>query len=262
MTSGGFADTLHRQLCGAFALREDGEGRWVVRTPLLYEDGDALPLVVTTEGSHWELSDDGMTISHLFFDEFEPTDARMAHLRAVADATGVQIGEEYRLSLALNDPPNEFDVGDFLQAVTAVRGAALASASEREEYTRYVTTVREQLKPALREPGWEANWPIPGTRKARYKVDMRVPTDRPDSPVALFFASTTEKTNLSALTVVHLNRAHVTALPVLAYHPQRVPSEAVFRFQEEAQDDSAAVGVTPGEIGPLIPVLRRRGVAV
>ena len=46
MTVETFSEDLKQGLCRSFDVRAEGEGRWVVRTPMLYDDGDALPVIV------------------------------------------------------------------------------------------------------------------------------------------------------------------------------------------------------------------------
>jgi hypothetical protein len=230
---------------------------------MLYDDGDGVPVFIVHDGTSWTITDDGMTVSHLYFDDFEATEARVSRLRAAAATDGAEVTPEHAVTLRLSDRPTAFDVGDFLQIVSGLRSLAVASSTEREQ-TRFVTTVRERVTPHLADPGWEPNWLLPGTgsSKSKYRVDLKVPTDRPDEPVALFIASTGEKTNLAALTVVHLQRASSRARPVLAYNPDRVTSEAIVRFQDEVEDDSAAIPVPAGQVDQLVPALQRRGVAV
>lgn len=49
-------------------------------------------------------------------------------------------------------------------------------------------------------------------------------------------------------------------MPILAYHPDRVSSEAIYRFQDEVDDENAAIPTFPDSTMALVAALRDRGV--
>jgi hypothetical protein len=94
--------------------------------------------------------------------------------------------------------------------------------------------------------------------RASYRCDMRVPTSGAD--VLLFVASTSDKANVSALSVHQFRKVMTDFQPVLAYHPERVTSEAVARFQDEVGSDESVVETMPEATLSLERVLADRGV--
>jgi hypothetical protein len=258
-------EALEAKLCEAFAVTPSGDGRWVVQTPLLYDDGDALAVFVTRSEDRWLITDEGMTASHLFFDAFEPTEARLERLRAVVTSAGAEMDDQCAIRIAIDgDTVSAYDIGDFLQAIAQVRGAAVAMNVEREHSNWYLTNVRRRVIERLRDPDYQENWtpePLKVRSRATYRVDLRLSAGPSKRPVALFFSSTSDKANVAALTVRHLSRAQIDVQPVLACHP-RVSSPAVYRFQDEVDDDSSVVQATPNELSQLLPALQRRGVSV
>ena len=82
------------------------------------------------------------------------------------------------------------------------------------------------------------------------------------SDVLLFAASTSDKAGVSALSVDQF--AGIDGMrdfaPLLAYHPDKVPSEAIYRFQDKVQNDDAVVAVEPGNFRELLGALDRMGV--
>lgn len=263
--SADFGARLGRSLCESFHVREDGEGRWAIRSPLLLDDGDALPVfVVRASTGEWHLTDDGMALSHLFFDEFNYTEPRFARLARLVEGHGYELTAENVINTSDGPEPDAFDVGDFLQLLAQVRGVALTSIPERDS-TRYVTSVRQGVEDLLQTPDFDENWSPPELRertRATYRADLRVATSVAGRDLVLFAASTSDKANVSALTVGHFKRVRSDLVPLLAYDPDRVASEAVYRFQDEVEDDRSIVAVRPGALSTLVAELDRRGVLI
>ena len=65
-------DTIVRdfrsKVCEQLRLSQEGENRFRVFTPFLFEDGDHLAIVLKRERDHWMLSDEGHTYMHLTYD--------------------------------------------------------------------------------------------------------------------------------------------------------------------------------------------------
>jgi hypothetical protein len=255
-----YSEALAQELCQSFAVRPVGDQKWAVGTPLLYDDGDSLPVFVEHSTS-WRLTDEGMAVSHLYFDDFEYTEPRLRRIQLLAEAHGVGMSKDHELVLELDGPPSAYDIGTFLQLVAQVRGVALTASTEREQ-TRYAITLRERVVERLAVPSYDPNWSPPTLRtRANYKADLHILTDD-DADVVVFAASTSDKANVSALTVNHFKKVIPEMRPVLAYYPDKVNSEAIFRFQDEVEDDDAVVPVPPEDITRLLSALRDRGVAV
>jgi len=262
VTADDLAARLKADLCASFVVRPDGQDRWAVRTPMLFGDGDALPLFVERSATGWVLTDDGLTVSHLFFDEFRHTPARFARIEMVVQAHGADLGPGHVIRMPLDDMPAAYDVGDFLQMLAQVQGVALTVEQEREQQ-RFVTSVRARVEHRLATPGYESNWTPPGLEqvaRANYKCDMRIPAE--GTNVLLFAASTSDKANVSALTVHQFRKVTTDFIPLLAFHPKRVASEAVARFQDEVGSDEAVVETFPDATQSLERALQNRGVAL
>lgn len=59
---------FRRKVCEQLRLSQEGENRFRVFTPFLFEDGDHLAIVLKREREHWMLSDEGHTYMHLTYD--------------------------------------------------------------------------------------------------------------------------------------------------------------------------------------------------
>lgn len=56
------------KVCSNIHLAPEGQDRYRVLTPFLFEDGDHLSIVLKREGNQWMLSDEGHTYMHLTYD--------------------------------------------------------------------------------------------------------------------------------------------------------------------------------------------------
>ena len=56
------------KVCEQLRLMQEGENRFRVFTPFMFEDGDHLAIVLKREQEHWLLSDEGHTYMHLTYD--------------------------------------------------------------------------------------------------------------------------------------------------------------------------------------------------
>jgi hypothetical protein len=204
-----------------------------------------------------------MATSHLFFDDFEPTESRLKRMQAIVLEGGGTYDDERVIRLELDSAPSPYDVGDFLQLIAQLRGAALVAFGERDDQgRRYVTRQRQRVVDALQTPDYQANWSPTGDMSGLFKADLRVATTPDEPPVALFLASTVAKAGEAGLSAIHFAKANANVQPVLAYDPNRVSSKAVHRFQETVEDDTAVVVAPPDDVTQLLPELRRRGVLV
>jgi len=266
MTEQCLGDRLMKQLCDSFVVREDGPDLWTISSPLLFDDGDALPIFAQRgKNGQWSLTDQGMAVSHLFFDEFEFTEARFGRVAQLVAAHSAVLGETHEICMPLSGHPNAFAVGTFMQLLAQVQGVALTLRSDRDQ-TRYVTTVRSSVRDNLATPDYEENWSPPELKdrtKAKYRADLRI-QGAGNADVVLFAASTSDKANVSALTMRQFGRSQVVRelLPVLAYHPERVARESIYRFQDEVCQDDAAIPAPPGNHRSLLAALGDRGVVL
>ncbi len=57
-----------RKVCDELTVQPEGLDRYIVSTPLTFEDGDRLPIVLKKETNGWILTDEGHTFMQLTYD--------------------------------------------------------------------------------------------------------------------------------------------------------------------------------------------------
>jgi hypothetical protein len=73
-----------RKVCGELSVESEGLGRYVVNTPLTFEDGDRLPIILKRENENWILTDEGHTFLQLTYD-LDESDLQEGNRREIID---------------------------------------------------------------------------------------------------------------------------------------------------------------------------------
>src|ERR1700730_2276832 len=79
--------SFREKVCAKIRIVREGDERFRVFTPFLFEDGDHLAIVLRRQGNTWVLSDEGHTYMHLSYD---------------LDEKGLQIGTREKIISALS----------------------------------------------------------------------------------------------------------------------------------------------------------------
>src|SRR5216683_2287242 len=75
-----------RKVCDELSVHPEGLDRYVVSTPLTFEDGDKLPIVLKKESDGWILTDEGHTFMQLTYD-LEESDLQDGSRKEIIDRT-------------------------------------------------------------------------------------------------------------------------------------------------------------------------------
>ncbi len=261
--------TLILSMESSFNIQQYQDEMWIVRSPFTYSDGDSLPVFISRIDGHWALRDCGMTVSHLYFDEFEYSEARYRSIMQVADYHYAEISKEYEIIMPLDAAPTPYDIGDYLQLISQIQVVAIVSHTEREQRT-YIKTIRESIRNKLDESSAifqvEDNWTcsqLDSKAKGKYTIDSRIYSSQNRvQPVNMFIASTDNKTTLSTLTMAKVRPFDEKSNFILAIHPERVSEAAVVRFEDETCEEDSVVRVTSDNLHPLYAELDKRGIPI
>ena len=60
-------DEFKSRVCEQIDLEPEGEGRFLVKTPFRFEDGDHFVITLKREGEHWIISDEASTLMHMSY---------------------------------------------------------------------------------------------------------------------------------------------------------------------------------------------------
>ncbi len=261
--------TLISSMESSFHIQQYQDEMWIVRSPFTYSDGDSLPVFISRIDGRWALRDCGMTVSHLYFDEFEYSEARYRSIMQVADYHYAEISKEYEIIMPLDAAPTPYDIGDFLQLISQIQVVAIVSHTEREQRT-YIKTIRESLRKAIdvsvTNLSIDDNWTCQELRSksnGKYSIDIRIYSSQNGlQPVNMLLASTDYKTTLSIITMGKVRPFDEKSNFILAINPERVSEAAVVRFEDQICEEDSVVRVTPDNLHPLYAELDKRGIPI
>lgn len=249
-------------LCEAFSVDPSGQDEWIISSPFLFRDGDGFPVYLRRAGSSWVLTDSGAAASHLFFDDFELTDARLRHLEALAETNGLALRDQHVIVRTLDHFPDAYEIADVLVAIAQV--GALPHVQSETSDVRYRTAARLRVAGLLSpEQQRREHWRPQQPHGDLWVADLWMPTE--DRPVAAFMVGNTPRADRVAATVSQYTRWNLRERPIVAYKPS-LASNSVSRLQDAVADDQAVVALNPelAETGALgiRRVLAERGVLV
>ena len=260
--------SLVSELGSAFAIHPHDEATWVVDAPFAYSDGDHLPVFISRSDIDWYLTDRGMTVSHLYFDDFRYSEARHERISDIVDYHYAELLEDFEIKMPLDAMPTPLDIGYFLQMVSQIQAVAILSRDEREEREPYREPMSNAIKRVFDQSfisQIEENWQpklLVEQKRGRYSVDMRINPLERIRPINMFVAGSNDKVILSALTMAMVRPYDPDSSFILAAHPDRVGRAAIARFEDQATESDAITHVTPDSHDHLIDVLRNKGVPV
>ena len=261
-------DRLASELGSAFAIHPHDEATWVVDAPFAYGDGDHLPVFISRSDFDWHLTDRGMTVSHLYFDDFKYSEARHESIADIVGYHYAELMDDFEIKMPLDGTPSPLDIGYFLQLVSQVQAVAILSRDEREEREPYRDPMCNAIKRVFDQSFLtqiEENWQPPSLieqKRGKYSVDMHIRPIEKSQPINMFVAGSSEKVHLAALTMTMVRPHDPESSFILAAHPDRVGQAAIDRFEDQATETDAISRVTPNNHDHLIDILRDRGVPV
>jgi hypothetical protein len=170
------------KVCEQLRVTQEGENRFRVFTPFLFEDGDHLAIVLKREREHWMLSDEGHTYMHLTYD-LDEKDLRTGTRQKIITNALSTFSVTDR-SGELLTPIRDGHYGDalysFVQALLKISDVTFLTR-ERVRST-FLEDFREFIEKTVAKERRQFDWHEPRhDPEGLYTVDCRieVPTDDP-----------------------------------------------------------------------------------
>jgi len=170
------------KVCEQLRLTQEGEDRFRVFTPFMFEDGDHLAIVLKREHEHWLLSDEGHTCMYLTYD-LEEKDLRTGtRQRIITNALSAfsvtdRSGE---LVMAIKGEQYGDALYSFIQALLKIADVTFLTR-ERVKST-FLEDFREFVEKAVAKDRRTFDWHEPvHDPEGLYSVDCRIdiPTEDP-----------------------------------------------------------------------------------
>ena len=166
---------FRRKVCDSVDLVQEGLDRFIVRTPFTFEDGDALKVVLVSEGDGWYLTDEGHTFMHLSYDDVDIEAKTRRRLLDQVLATYRVENRDGELRAGLREDQMGDSLFSFLQTLTKV--SYLAYMTREHVRTLFFEEFRDYIAQVV--PGEDAVFEYIDEvhdAKGDYPVDVMVRT--------------------------------------------------------------------------------------
>jgi uncharacterized protein DUF1828 len=175
MNPSSIKEDFKKTVCEQIDLTPQGEGRFVVKTPFRFEDGDHFVITLKREGDGWVLTDEANTIMHLSY--WMDTDALEAegNRKELLDNSLSLFSVENRDG-ELVKPITNGRFGDalfnFIQALTKVTDVSFLS--EERVRSTFMEDLRAFLKRTVPPDRIQFDWKHERDVSGKYPVDAHI----------------------------------------------------------------------------------------
>ncbi|MDR3570651.1 MAG: DUF1828 domain-containing protein [Candidatus Pacebacteria bacterium] len=185
-------------------LHQQGEGRFIVRTPFRFDDGDHFVIALKREGDGWILTDEASTIMHLSY--WLDTDAiESGNRKQIVDSSLSSFAVENRDGeLVIPVIENRFGdaLFDFVQALSKVTD--ISFLSREVVRSTFMDDLRAFLKSRVPEHRIEFDWRDDRDSTGKYPVDFRI--NQMKRPILIYGLPNEDKMNVATISLLTFER--------------------------------------------------------
>jgi hypothetical protein len=193
-------DEFRERVSEQIDLHQQGEGRFLVRTPFRFDDGDHFVIALKREGDGWILTDEASTIMHLSY--WLDTDAiESGNRRQIVDSSLSSFSVENRDGeLIVPIIENRFGdaLFDFVQALTKVTD--ISYLSREVVRSTFMDDLRAFLKSEVSEDRIEFDWRDDRDSSGKYPVDFRI--NHMKRPLFIYGLPNEDKMNVATISLL------------------------------------------------------------
>lgn len=223
-------------------LVPEGQDRYRVSTPFVFEDGDHLAVVLKRQGNQWLLTDEGHTFMHLTYDIDERDLLRGPRQKIISNAlSAFRITDlDGELILPVRDERFGDALYSFVQALLKISDVTYLSR-ERVRST-FLEDFRSFLAHVIPEPRRTFEWHDPvRDPENKYTVDCRINHLR--TPIFVYALTNEDKIRLATITLYQFERWGIPHRSIGIYEDQEAMNRKdVARFTDIADRQFSTLG--------------------
>lgn len=194
------------------SLIAEGDERYVVFTPFMFDDGDHLSIVLKQHQGKWELSDEGHTYMQLSY-EVAPSDMHKGTRGEIIANTLKMFDVKDRNGELVIDVID----GDYGEAlftfVQAILKIADVSYLSRERVRRtFLDDFRDFMTKNVPHERMKFDWHVPRDESRKYRVDCRV--NGMSRPLFVYALNNDERTRDATIALHQLSNWGIEFMPV------------------------------------------------
>lgn len=230
-------------------LVREGENRFRVFTPFMFEDGDHLSIILRRDNGHWILSDEGHTYMHLTYDLDEKDLHRGTRQKLITNALSAFSVSDRDGELVIEVRDNRY--GDalysFIQALLKITDVSYLSR-ERVRSTfmeDFRTFLEEKVPQGRREFDWRDPLHDP---EGKYLVDCRI--NGMPRPVFVFALPNDDRVRDATITILQFERWGTEFRSLAIFEEQeQVNRRVLARFSDVGEKQFSSFAANRDRIG-------------
>jgi hypothetical protein len=225
-------EQFRNRVCEQIDLESEGEGRYMVRTPFRFDDGDHFTITMKREGEGWLLSDEASTLMHLSY-WLDDKALESGNRKEIVDSSLASFAVQNRNG-ELVIPVLEGRFGDALfnliQALTKVTDISFLSreivkSTFLEDFKAFMLS---QVPRDRLQFEWTDN---ARDSKGNYPVDCRI--NHLKRPLFVFALPGDEKVNVATISMLMFEKWNLPFQSCGIFEDQEsVPRKSVARFTD------------------------------
>jgi len=194
-----------RKVCADIQIVSEGEGRFIVRTPFTFDDGDALPIVLKASNGGWVFTDEGQTFMELLY-ELDEGDLERGGRPEIIESTLAGFGIENRhgeLVLPVRDRRFGDALYSFIHAVMKLEDVRYLSQPRVK--STFTADFRAFVERQIRAKSVVWDWTDPtNDPKGNYPVDVRI--DYNGRPLFMFALPAEDKVKDATINILNFEK--------------------------------------------------------
>lgn len=220
------------KVCEQIRVKSLGKNRYVVLTPFTFEDGDLFKIVLQKDGDTWYLTDEGHTLMHLSYDEFEIDTGRRNELFLQAIKRYYMEDDDGEIKIKIEN--NEFGNALYSYIQGLMRIADLEYTAKPTVASLFMEDFKKYLKEKIRQEkefDYEYQKHDPN---GYYPVDCRVIV--PKTSIHIFGATHEKKCKNIAISCYYLRDRGVKFFSIAVFENQEELHPKVINQVNDAID--------------------------
>lgn len=229
-------------------LAQEGENRYRVFTPFMFEDGDHLSIILRRENGNWVLSDEGHTYMHLTYDLDEKDLQRGNRQKLISNALSAFAvsDRDGELVIQVQDGRYGDALYSFIQAQLKITDVSYLSR-ERVRST-FMDDFRAFIEEEAPQGRWEFDWHDPEhDPEAKYAVDCRV--NGMPRPLLVFALPGDDRVRDATITILQFERWQAQFRSLAVFEEQEEVSRKVLaRFSDVCEKQFSSLAANKDRI--------------